>query len=96
MLYIASSSNGSTRRLTIWRTVTTLTDIYAIISYVSNLIGIDRYSTICSYSNKTEEWIETTSEGDRPVGVWIATAVLSTGQLLVTGHSGVYKGTLSG
>ncbi len=62
----ASASNGRTRRQTVWRTLTTLTDIFAIISYVSNLIGIDGYATIRSYSNKTEEWIETTSEGDRP------------------------------
>ncbi len=97
---IASASNGSSRRQTIWRTVTTLTAIFAIVSYVSNLIGIDRHSTISSYSNKTEEWIETTTEVDRPeqknnVG-WIATAVLSTGQLLVANSDGVYKGTLSG
>ncbi len=96
---IASTSNGKTRRQTIWRTVTTLTAIFAIASYVSNLIGIDGYSTIRSYSNKTEEWIETTSEGDRPeqeYAVWIATAVLSTGQLLVANVNGVHKGTLSG
>ncbi len=96
----ASASNGSTRRQTLWRTVTTLTAIFAIVSYVSNLIGIDDYSTISSYSNKTEKWIETTSEGDRPEqkdnGGWIATAVLSTGQLLVATDNGVYKGTLSG
>ncbi len=96
---IASASNSRTRRQTIWRTVTTLTDIFAIISNVSNLIGIDKYSTISSYSNKTEEWIETTSEGDRPVTPvreLIATAVLSTGQLLVANSVGVYKATLSG
>ncbi len=93
---IASASNGRTRRQTIWRRVSTLTDILAIVSYVSNLIGIDEDSTIRSYSNKTEEWIETTSEGDRPVGGWIATAVLSTGQLLVANRHGVHKGTLSG
>ncbi len=97
---IASASNGSTRRQTIWRTVTTLTDILAIASYVSNLISINRYSTISSYSNKTEEWIETTSEGDRPEQKdnveCIATAVLSTGELLVAIRDGVYKGTLSG
>ncbi len=92
---IASASNGRTRRQTIWRTVTTLTAIFAIVSYVSNLIGINR-ATISSYSNKTEEWIETTSEGDRPVGGWIAAAVLSTGQLLVANYNGVYKETLSG
>ncbi len=96
----ASASNGRTGRQTIWRTVTTLTDIFAIISYVSNLIGIDSYSTIRSYSNKTEEWIETTSEGDtlalRYYVGWIATAVLSTGQLLVANRYGVHKGTLSG
>ncbi len=92
----ASASNGRTRRQTIWRTVTTLTDIFAIVSYVSNLIGIDFDSTISSYSNKTEKWIETTSEGDRPVGAWIAAAVLSTGQLLVANRDGVYKETLSG
>ncbi len=90
---LASASNGRTR---IWRTVTTLTDILAVISYVSNLIGIGDYSNIRSYSNNTEEWIETTSEGDRPVARWIATAVLSTGQLLVANRDGVYKGTLSG
>ncbi len=93
---LASASNGRTRKQTIWRTVTTLTDIFAIVSYVSNLIGISRYSTISSYSNKTEEWIETTSEGDRPVSGSIATAVLSTGQLLVANGDGVYKETLSG
>ncbi len=96
---IASASNGWTRRKTIWRRVTTLTEILVIISYVSNLIGINKYSTIRSYSNKTEEWIETTSEGDRPgqkYGGYIATAVLSTGQLLVANSDGVYKETLSG
>ncbi len=93
---IASASNGRIRRQTIWRTVTTLTEIFAIVSYVSNLISIDKYSTIRSYSNKTEEWIETTSDGDRPVSGSIATAVLSTGQLLVANSEGVYKGTLSG
>ncbi len=94
----ASASNGRTRRQTIWRTVTTLTAIFAFVSYVSNLIGIS--STISSYSNKTEEWIETTSEGDRPEhkynGGQIATAVLSTGQLLVANRDGVHKATLSG
>ncbi len=93
---IACASNGRTRRQTIWRTVTTLTAIYAIVSYVSNLIGIDGYSNIRSYSNKTEEWIETTSEGDRPVGRFITTAVLSTGQLQFANEDGVYKETLSG
>ncbi len=97
---LASASNGRTRRQTIWRTVTTLTAILAIVSYVSNLIGIDEDSTIRSYSNKTEEWIKTTSEGDRPEQKYnrgvIATAVLSTGQLLVANRDGVHKGTLSG
>ncbi len=97
---IASASSGRTRRQTIWRAVTTITEIFAIASYVSDLIGIDDYSTIRSYSNKTEEWIETTSEGDRPEQKyndgWIATAVLSTGQLLVANRDGVYKETLSG
>ncbi len=97
---IASASNVSTRRQTIWRTVTTLAAIFAIASYVSNLIGTDEDSTISSYSNKTEEWIETTSEGDRPEQKHntecIATAVLSTGQLLVANSNGVHKVTLSG
>ncbi len=97
---IASASNGRTRRQTIWRTVTTLTDILAIVSYVSNLIGIDDSSTIRSYSNKTEVWIETTSEGDGPEqkynGGLIATAVLSTRQLLVANRDGVHKEILSG
>ncbi len=96
---IASASNGRTTPLTIWRTVTTSTRTYAIASYLSNLIGIDEDSKVRTYSNKTEKWIETTSEGDGPgheYDGWITTAVLSTGQLLVVVKDGVYKGTLSG
>ncbi len=96
---IASASNGRTTPLTIWRTVTTPTAIYAIASYLSNLIVIDGYSTVSSYSNRTEKWIETTSEGDGPAkkdDVGIATAVLTTGQLVMANSNGVYRGTLSG
>ncbi len=97
---IASASNGRTTPLTIWRTVTTPIDTYRIASSLSNLISIDGYSKVRIYSNKTEKWIETTSEGDGPGqkfnNGYIATAVLSTGQLLVAIQNGVYKGTLSG
>ncbi len=101
---IASASNGRTTPLTIWRTVTTSThtiaDILAITSSLSNLIGMDEYSKVKIYSNKTEKWIETTSEGDGPGHRYnsgdIATAVLSAGQLLVAIEDGVYKVTLSG
>ncbi len=96
---IASASNGRTTPLTIWRTVDTPTDILAIASYLSNLIGIDEYSTVSSYSNRTEKWIETTSEGDGPAKKcdgYIATAVLTTGQLVMANRNGVYRGTLSG
>ncbi len=97
---LESASNGRTTPLTIWRTVTTSTDTWAIASSLSNLIGMDEYSKVRIYSNKTEKWIETTSEGDGPGQKnnrgYIATAVLSTGQLLVADGGGVYKGTLSG
>ncbi len=97
---IASASNGRTTPLTIWRTVTTSTDTWAITSSLSNLIYMDGYSKVRIYSTKTEKWIETTSEGDGPGqkynGGYIATAVLSTGQLLVAIQDGVYKGTLPG
>ncbi len=63
---IASANNGRTTPLTIWRTVTTPTYTSAITSSLSNLIGIDEYSKVRIYSNKTEKWIETTSEGDGP------------------------------
>ncbi len=96
----ASNANGRTIPLTIWRTVTTSTRTSAITSSLSNLIGIDDYSTVRIYSNKTEKWIGTTSEGDGPGhkynSGYIATAVLSTGQLLVAIDDGVYKVTLSG
>ncbi len=96
----ASASNGRTTPLTIWRTVTTSTHTIAIASSLSNLIGMDEDYTVRIYSNKTEKWIETTTEGDGPGqkynGGYIATAVLSTGQLLVAIQDGVYKGTLSG
>ncbi len=96
----ASASNGRTTPLTIWRTVTTSTLTYAISSSLLNLIGMDDYSKVRIYSNKTEKWIETASEGDGPgqknyYGI-IATAVLSTGQLLLAIPDGVYKGILSG
>ncbi len=97
---IASASNGRTTPLTIWRTVTTSTRTRAIASSLSNLSGIDEYSKVRIYSNKTDKWIETTSEGDGPGHKYnrgcIATAVLSTGQLLVAIEGGVYKVTLSG
>ncbi len=97
---IASASNGRTTPITIWRTVTTSTHTRAIASFLSNLISMDDYSKVRIYSIKTEKWIETTSEGDGPGqkdnGGYIATAVLSTGQLLVAIEDGVYKVTLSG
>ncbi len=96
---LASASNGRTTPLTIWRTVTTPTGIEAIASYLSNLIGIDDFSTVSSYSNRTKKWIETTSEGDGPAkkyNIFIATAVLTTGQLVMANTKGVYRGTLSG
>ncbi len=96
---VASASNGRTTPLTIWRRVTTPTAIFAIASYLSNLISIDGYSTVSSYSNRTEKWIETTSEGDGPAkeaDVWVATAALTTGQLVMANRNGVYRGTLSG
>ncbi len=97
---IASASNGRTTPLTIWRTVATSTLTRAIASSLSNLIGMDKYSKVIIYSTKTEKWIETTSEGDGPGQKnnygGIATAVLSTGQLLVAIPDGVYKVTLSG
>ncbi len=98
---IATANNGRTTPLTIWRTVNTHTLTEAIASSLSNLISLDHYSTFRIYSNKTEKWIETTSEGDGPGHAeyhygYIATAVLSTGQLLVAIDDGVYKVTLSG
>ncbi len=83
----------------IWREITTSIYTYTIVSHSSNLIGMDRYSTIRGYSNRTETWIDTTSEGDVPhqrdTG-WTSTAVLSTEELIIANGKGVYKGTLSG
>ncbi len=97
---IASASNGRTTPLTIWKRVAMSTHTSAIASSLSNLISMDGYSKVRIYSNKTEKWIETTSEGHGPGQKdnrgCIATAVLSTGQLLVAIKDGVYKGTLSG
>ncbi len=96
----ASASKGRTTPLTIWRRVDTYTLTYAITSSLSNLIGMDDDSTVRIYSNKTVKWIEITSEGDGPgqknnYGC-IATAVLSTGQLLVAVSDKVYKVSLPG
>ncbi len=95
--FIASASNDSTRTRPMWRKITTPVEIYDMVSYLSNLIGIDEESNIKSYSSKTETWIETTSEGDVPNDYgWKSISILSTGQFVIANEEGVYKGTLSG
>ncbi len=98
---IVSASKDRTTPLaqSIWEMITTSIYTYAIASYLSNLIGMDRYSTIRIYSDWTRVWIESTSEGDVPhqTGTgWISTAVLSAKQLVIANGDGIYRGTLSG
>ncbi len=94
----ASASDNRTTTGTVWREITTPIETFAITSFLSNLISIDKYSSIRSYLSTARSWIEPTSEGGVPHNhtIFTSAAVLSFGQLVLADSEGVYRITSSG
>ncbi len=94
----ASASDNRTTTGTVWREITTPIKTFAITSFLSNLISIDKHSSIRSYLSTARSWIETTSEGYIPHhrSIHTSAAVLSSVQLVIVYSEGVYKITPSG
>ena len=94
------TGNDTSTTTPVWRELEAPGDTKAIVSYSSRLITVDKRCSIRGYSNMRQSWVETTSEGKREDGfttLFIAAAVLPTGQLVVAHRDGgVYRVTLSG
>ncbi len=94
----AFASDNRTTTGTVWREITTPIKTFAITFFLSNLISIDKCSSIRSYLSTARSWIETTTQGYVPhaTTVFASAAVLSSGQLVLADSAGVYKITSSG
>ena len=93
------TGNDTSTTTPVWRELQAPGDTIAIVSYSSRLISIDKLCAIRGYSSMRQSWVETNSEGKREDGVttvYLAAAVLPTGQLVVAHEGGVYRVTLSG
>ena len=93
------TGNDTSTATAVWRKLEVHDGARAIVSYSSRLISIDRRDTIRGYSSMRQSWVETTSEGksEDDETIFIAAAVLSTGQLVVVHDNGeVYRVTTSG
>ena len=91
------TGNDTSTTTPVWRKLEAPGDTRAIVSYSSRLISTDRRCAIKGYSSMRQSWVETTSEGKREDrdSVYLAAAVLPTGQLVVAHDGGVYRVTLS-
>ena len=94
------TGNDTSTTTPVWRELKAPDDTRAIVFCSSRLITVDKRYSIRGYSSMRQSWVETTSEGKSEDGfttVYIAAAVLPTGQLVVAhGYGGVYRITLSG
>ena len=92
------TNNDTSTATPVWRELKAPYDTVAIFSYSSRLITVDNRCSIRGYSNMRQPWVETTSEGKGKDGytLYLAAAVLPTGQLVVAHNGGVYRVTLSG
>ena len=90
------TGNDTSTTTPVWRELQAPDDTMAIVSYSSRLITVDKWCSIRGYSTMRQSWVETTSEGDREDVIYLAAAVLPTGQLVVAHDDGVYRVTLSG
>ena len=93
------TGNDTSTTTPVWRELEVPDDTAAIVSYSSRLITVDESCSIRGYSTMRQSWVETTSEweGEDEDTLYIAAAVLPTGQLVVAHvNGGVYRVTLSG
>ncbi len=93
-----SASDNRTTKGTVWREITAPIKTFAITSFLSNLISIDKRSSIRSYLSTAHSWIETSCEGDVPhdTTIYKSAAVLPSGQLVIANSNELYKITSSG
>ncbi len=63
---IASTSYGRTSTQTLWNNETQPFHFFTVASYLSHLISVDKNSTLRSYSDTRQVWMEPTSVGDIP------------------------------
>ena len=92
------TGNDTSTTTPAWRKLEAPDDTRAIVSYSSRLITVDKRCDIRGYSTMRQSWVETTSEGegeDKDT-IYLAAAVLPTGQLVVAHRDVVYRVTLSG
>ena len=92
------TGNDTSTTSPVWRELYAPDDTMAIVSYSSRLTTVDNRCSIRGYSNMRQSWVETTSKGKREDGntLYLAAAVLPTGQLVVAHGGGVYRVTVSG
>ena len=92
------TGNDTSTTTPVWRELVAPDYTMAIVSYSSRLITVDKRWSIRGYSNMRQSWVETTSEGkgEEENTLYLAAAVLPTGQLVVAQGDGVYRVTLSG
>ena len=92
------TGNDTSTTTPVWRELEAPDYTMAIVSYSSHLITVDKRCSIRGYSSMRQSWVETTSEGKREDKhtLYLAAAVLPTGQLVVAHSNGVYRVTLSG
>ena len=92
------TGNDTSTTTPVWRELEAPNDTMAIVSCSSRLITVDERCTIRGYSSMRQSWVETTSEGkgEDKRTLYLAAAVLPTGQLVVAIYGGVYRVTLSG
>ena len=93
------TGNDMSTTTPVWRELEAPDDTVAIVSCSSRLVSIDEKFSIRGYSSMMQSWVETTSEGKTDDGftsVYLAAAVLPTGQLVVAHDGEVNRVTLSG
>ena len=92
------TGNDTSTTTSVWREIQAPDDTTTIVSYSSRLTIMDVTRTFRGYSSMRQSWVETTSEGkgEYEDTLYLAAAVLPTGQLVVAHDDGVFRVTLSG
>ena len=92
------TGNDTSTTTPVWRELEAPRGTVTIVSYSSRLNTMDSWRSIIGYSSMRQSWEETTSvgKGEDKDTLYLAAAVLPTGQLVVAHRDGVYRITLSG
>ena len=92
------TGNDTSTTTPVWRKLEAPDHTVAVASCSLRLISIDKWCAVRGYSSMRSSWVETTSEGKREdeATIYLAAAVLPTGQLVVVHDGGVSRVSLSG